>query len=165
MLLKELLRVEPEPCHHTRTEVLHHDVCLGDYAFDESKIVWILEVKRNGFLTEVCKPVVFGCLVGGKWPHLPGVIAGTGPLDFDDAGTGVGQHPGAGRAGKHAGEIYDGNALKCVRLGWVEVRVSGYRGAFLSLLGRNRGLRVEVLKVTALGTCRWVNDAVDQRGF
>ena len=109
---RDVVVAEAEAVDRARPERLDDDVGAGREALGQREVAGVLEVERDRALVAVQPEVVRRALVVPGRSPLARVVAAVGALDLHDVGAEVAERHRAQRAGEHAGEVRDEDAVQ-----------------------------------------------------
>ena len=116
-LLQDII-AQPQLVHHAGAVVFHHDIRFFDKLLEDLLTLRGLQVQGDPLFVavDVGKIDAFPLAVqifGTEGGIAAGVITAFGDLDLDDVCAHVSQHHGAEGAGKHTGQVENGQVLQC----------------------------------------------------
>ena len=116
-LLQDII-AQPQLVHHAGAVVFHHDIRFFDKLLEDLLALRGLQVQGDPLFVavDVGKIDAFPLTIqifGTEGGIAAGVVTAFGDLDLDDVCAHVSQHHGAEGAGKHTGQVENGQVLQC----------------------------------------------------
>src|SRR6185437_16591205 len=99
-------RIESVSVECAAAKVVDDDIGLVEQRFDERAVALDAEIGGDALLVAVDAEIVGALASAIEWGAPgSGIVAGAGPLDFDDVSAKVAEHHGAKRAGEYSTEV------------------------------------------------------------